>query len=320
MRFNFNFYNKRFYFIGFSILFILTGLIFGIVNGGLNLDIQFEGGTHLEIPMKTSEINTGELEAYVRGAIGRNISAQIQQMYSPDAESGQVVQLIIKASKSETFSNDQINELQDHLERTYGLAEGERISIRNVEPYIGAEMLQRGVLAIVIASLLTLIYIWIRFSVMSGFAAAVCATLAIIHDALIVFTVYSIFRLPLNEMFIAAILTIIGYSSNDTIVVYDRMRENSKNNKKMPYAELANTSLNQTLTRTINTTLTTIMCIVTVYVFSVIFNIGPLQEFCFPLMIGLVAGGYSTLFIATQCWVMWQQKADKTKLTKQTAR
>ena len=319
IKFNFDFYSKRFLFIGISVAFILVGLIFGIVNGGMALDIQFEGGTHLEVPMREANLGTGDVEAYIRSEYGKNVTAQIQQQYSPDAPDTQTVQLIIKASKSDTFSTEQINSLQEYLDTEYGLAEGERVNIHTVEPYIGNEMLRRGILAIVIASVLTLIYIWIRFSVMSGFIAAVCATLALVHDAMIVFAIYSIFRIPLNDLFIAAILTIIGYSSNDTIVIYDRIRENSKGNKKMPYVELINMSLNQTLSRSINTVASTMLCIITVYVFALIYNISSLQEFCFPLIIGMVAGSYSTLFIATQVWAMWHQKLDGMKLAKQNA-
>jgi len=319
MKFNFDFYKQRYFFIGFSVLFILVGLVFGIIHGGMNLDIQFEGGTHLEIPMASHNFTTADIESYIQNTYAKNVYAQIQQQYSPDAPDTQAVQLIIKASKSETFNADQINILQDYLNREYGLDETKLINIQTVEPYIGAEMLFKGILAIVIASLLTLIYIWIRFSVMSGFTAAVCATLALLHDVLIVFSVYSIFRLPLNELFIAAILTIIGYSINDTIIIYDRIRENAKSPKKLGYVELSNLSLNQSLTRTLNTDITTLICIVTVYIFSIIFKIGPLVDFCFPLIIGMIAGSYSTLFIATPFWAMWQQKLDNTKLARQKA-
>jgi preprotein translocase subunit SecF len=294
---------------------MLVGLVFGIVNGGLNLDIQFEGGTHLEIPMESNNFNTGDVEAYIRDTFGKNaVTAQVQQIYSPDAPESQAAQLIIKASKSETFSADDINTLQDHLDAEYGIVDGERVSIRTVEPYIGQEMLGKGLLAIGIASVLILLYVWVRFSVMSGFISAVCATLALVHDALIVFAVYSIFRLPVNDLFIAAILTIIGYSLNDTIIIYDRIRENAKGAKKMSYVELINTSLNQTVIRSLNTVITTMVSIVTVYVFAYIFKIGSLQEFCFPLIIGMVAGSYSTLFIATQVWAMWQMKLENVRL------
>ena len=320
MKFHFDFYSKKFYFIGLSVVLLLIGVVGFIVNGGLNFDIQFEGGTHLEIPMKAGGFNTGDIENYIRDTYGKVVSAQIQSLYSTEAADSEAVQLIIKASKSETFDADQINSLQDYLNTQYGLVEGQRINIRTVQPYIGKEMLRKGLLAVVIASALILLYVWIRFSVMSGFSAAICATVALMHDALIVLAFYALFRVPINDSFIAAILTIIGYSINDTIIVYDRIRENSKGAKKLSYPDLVNSSLNQTLTRSLNTVITTLISVVTVYIFAVIFKINSLQEFCLPLIIGLIAGVYSTLFIATQFWAMWQVRKNDMKLAAQSAK
>lgn len=314
MAFHFDFFKHRFIFFGLSALLLLIGLVGGIVNGGLNFDIQFEGGTHLEIPMASKNFTTGDIEAYIKTTFGKVVTAQEQQIYSPDAPDNQATHLIIKASKSETFSAAQISDLQDYLNNTYGLSEDQRVSIQNVEPYIGAEMLRKGLLAIMLASVLILLYVWIRFSVMSGLSAAVCATLALMHDALIVLSVYAVFRIPINDSFIAAILTIIGYSINDTIIVYDRMRENSKGAKKPTNVDLVNTSINQTLTRSLNTVGTTLVSVVTVFIFAVVFRINALQEFCLPLMIGLVAGVYSTMFIATQFWAMWQNALSNRRL------
>jgi preprotein translocase subunit SecF len=317
MKFHIDFFGKRFIFIGISVALLLVGLIGGLVNGGLNFDIQFEGGTLLEIPIRSGDLNTGEVESYIHDELGKVVSAQVQTGFDPNASDSQLVHLVIKASRSETLSDDEINTLLENLNDKYGLAEEQSVSIRTVEPYIGAEMLRKGLMAVALASVLILVYVWIRFSVMSGLSAALCATLALAHDALIMLSVYAVFRIPINDSFIAAILTIIGYSINDTIVVYDRIRENSKNARKLAYPELLNTSLNQTLTRSLNTTITTLLCVVTVYVFSTIFNISSLKEFCFPLIIGMIAGVYSTLFIASQTWAMWQIGKQTRKLTAQ---
>ncbi|MCL2060538.1 MAG: protein translocase subunit SecF [Oscillospiraceae bacterium] len=317
MEYKFDFYTRRYMFFGIAALFLLIGLIFGFINGGLNFDIQFEGGTHLEVPMKQDNVNTGDVETYVRNTFGKAVTTQIQRLYSPDAPDNQAVHLIIKASKSETFSAEQINELQDHLDAQYGIVEDQRVSIRTVAPYIGEEMLQKGLLAILIASALILLYVWVRFSVMSGLSAAVCATATLLINAFVVLSVYAIFRLPINDLFIAAILTILGYSINDTIVVYDRVRENAKGSKRLSHVELINHSLNQSLTRSINTGLTTLLCVVTIFVFAIIFNINSLREFILPLMIGIVAGKYTTLFIVTQLWAMWQMKLNDMRLAAQ---
>ncbi|MDR1440239.1 MAG: protein translocase subunit SecF [Clostridiales bacterium] len=306
MNFHFDFYKHRYVFFGVSLLCLLAGIVGGIANGGLNFDIQFEGGTLLELAVQGGDIPTGEVEAYVQDTFGKAVSAQIQTLYDPDAPEEQAAHLIIKASKSETMGEDEITQLVAGLSERYGIAEDQSINIQTVEPYIGAEMLRRGILAVIIATVLILLYVWIRFSVMSGLSAALCATMGLLHDALIMLAVYALFGIRINDSFIAAILTILGYSINDTIVIYDRIRENSRGQRKLAYTDLVNTSLNQTLTRSLNTTITTVICVVTVYVFATIYNITSLQDFCLPLIIGMVAGVYSTLFIVCQSWTMWQ--------------
>jgi preprotein translocase subunit SecF len=307
MSFNFDFYRRRYVFFGISLLILLAGVVGGFVNGGLNFDIQFEGGTLLDIAVMGGDIATGDVESYIQDDFGKAVSAQVQTLYDPDSPAEQASHLIIKASKSETMSDEEINRLLDGLAERYSLAEDQSVSIQTVEPYIGAEMLRKGLLAIALATALILLYVWIRFSVMSGLSAALCATMGLLHDALIMVAVYAVFGIRINDSFIAAILTILGYSINDTIVVYDRIRENSKGHqKKLPFAELVNTSLNQTLMRSLNTTITTVICVVTVYVFATVYNITSLKDFCLPLIIGMVAGVYSTLFIVCQSWTMWQ--------------
>lgn len=144
---------------------------------------------------------------------------------------------------------------------------------------------------------------------MHGFAAAITALVALVHDILVVFGMYTIFRLPLGEVFISALLTIIGYSLNDTIIIYDRIRENSKLMKKNTLEEIVNTSIMQSLTRTINTAATTLLTVATLYVFAAVNNITSLMDFALPLMVGFIAGVYSTVFIASPLWLMWRKSS-----------
>ena len=309
MKHNFDFYGNRKIAYIVSLGIIAIGIVFALVNGGLNLDIQFEGGTLLEIPMSEDNFVAGDVENHVMSLLGKFVTAQKQTLYVPDEGGGgdvMALHLVIKASKSETMTSDQIGELQESLNELYGIKEGQNVSVRTVEPYIGASMLRRGLLAVAIASSLILLYVWVRFSVMSGLSAAVCATVALLHNALVMLAFFAVFRMPLNDSFIAALLTIIGYSINDTIVVYDRIRENSKGAKKPQYGDLVNMSLNQTLTRSLNTTLTTLFSVVTVLIFAQIYKINSLRDFCLPLTIGLVAGVFATRFIACTAWATWQ--------------
>ena len=144
-----------------------------------------------------------------------------------------------------------------------------------------------------------LIYIGIRFEFSFGAAAII----AVVHDVLVTIGVYGILGIPVNAPFIAAILTIVGYSINDTIVIFDRIRENSKKMRKVSVDEIANISINQTLSRSINTSLTTLFTITAVYIF-----VPTIREFSFPLIVGIATGAYSSIFIASPIWVMLKKR------------
>jgi preprotein translocase subunit SecF len=130
--------------------------------------------------------------------------------------------------------------------------------------------------------------------------------------------VYTIFKLPVNESFIAAVLTILGYSMNDTIIIYDRIRENSNQLRRMPIGELVNRSIIQTLNRSINTIVTVLICLISMLVFSLVYNITSITDFILPLIVGIVSGCYSSIFIASPLWILWKESKQKKKIkTKQ---
>ena len=164
------------------------------------------------------------------------------------------------------------------------------------------------------AMLLIVIYVGIRFRVMSGISAGLFGIVALVHDILIMLSVYAVFNIPINEVFVAAILTIIGYSMNDTIVIYDRIRENTALMHKADIETMVNTSIVQSLPRTINTLVTTLLTITTLFVFSAIFNVESIRQFAFPLIIGLTSGSYSSIFIATPLWMVWRKYRIKKKI------
>ena len=180
--------------------------------------------------------------------------------------------------KSSKLDSKKVNEIFDTLKKDYGLKQDALVAM--------------------------LIYIAIRFE----FKFGVAALTALIHDILVTLSVYAIFNIPVNAPFIAAILTIIGYSINDTIVIFDRIRENSKTMRTAPTIEVADKSLTQTMSRSINTTLTTLITIIAVNVF-----VPAVRDFSFPLVIGIATGAYSSIFIASPTWVWLKNKASKKK-------
>lgn len=311
---NFDIVGKRKYFFAVSIVIILIGLASVLING-FELDIQFMGGTLIQVEMNDDKFDEEAIGQAVSEALGKSVSAQKMQPYNVGDENKVVNMLMLKVSSEETLTDDEIDKTFDILRSDYGVKTDAESQIQSVQPFIGREMLENAILAAVIASLLVVIYVWWRFKVMS-ISAAVVALITLAHDCIIMFSVYALFRIPLNESFVAAILTILGYSINDTIVLYDRIRENTRLFRKASFPELVNKSILQSFTRSINTMLTTLISIVVVYIFASVYNIDSLKEFSFPLIIGMIAGAYSTIFIACPLWMMWKMHREKKVISK----
>lgn len=303
-------HQKKFFIV--SAVIILIGVVCFFING-VNLDVQFSGGTRILIETN-NEVDAPKAEAVVEQAIGKSVTAQTQKTNNPSEESKTIYMLRLDIASSETLTDEELNTVISTVTENFDVKEGGNKEVVSVEPSIGQETLSNGLKATIIASVLIILYVTWRFSSMHGFAASITALIALLHDILVVLTMYTVFRLPLGEVFISAILTIIGYSLNDTIIIYDRIRENSKLMKKNTLDEIVNTSIKQSLTRTINTAATTLLTVATLYIFAAINNISSLMEFALPLMVGFIAGVYSTVFIASQLWLMWRKSAMRKNL------
>jgi len=157
------------------------------------------------------------------------------------------------------------------------------------------------------------IYVWIRFRRMGGLSAGVMALVALLHDILIVFFTCVLLKIPIGDSFIAVALTIIGYSINDTIVIYDRIRENSRTYKKLPVDTITDLSINQSFTRSVNTNLAVLISVSAVYILAFSHSIDSIQNFALPMAIGAISGCYSTICIAGPLWVMWQKRKERTQ-------
>ena len=177
-------------------------------------------------------------------------------------------------------------------------------------------MRKNAVMAVIVACIFMLFYIWFRFK---DIRFASSAIIALLHDVLVVLTAYALIRISVGNTFIACMLTIVGYSINDTIVVFDRIRENMHGLREQTpesLAEVANRSLTQTLSRTINTSVTTIVMVLLLFILGV----SSIREFALPLMVGLVSGTYSSIFIATSLWYVMKLHFGKNKLAKKNAK
>lgn len=284
-----DFLKYRYVFFAFSLIVIIGGIVFGLVTG-FKFDIDFKGGTKIEVDLK-EEFNNDDIENIVKNAVGK--TALVQKMTG--GESAVTI-------TTDVMSEDESDNVVKSLKEKY--TNMDEPSVRNVQPSYGSELLNSALLAIGVAIILILLYIGIRFKTL-GFTAAITAIIALLHDALFIIAIYGIFKLPINSTFVAVILTIIGYSINDTIIIYDRIRENKRKiTKSSDTKDTINTSLSQTMKRTMYTSLTTITAILVVYVFALINNQTVLKEFALPLTIGVLVGTYSSIFIASSLWYM----------------
>ncbi|SKC70135.1 protein translocase subunit SecF [Maledivibacter halophilus] len=267
-----------------SLAVMILGLIMAITSG-MNLGIDFTGGTVMQFNIG-KEFTLEEI---------REITSQFDLDADILHAGKNKEEVIIKTKKS--LSNQERMEIFEVFKEKYNLNKDE--DFREAEqfgPTMGAEIRNKALISILLASAGMLLYISYRFQLRFGVAAII----ALIHDTLIVLSIYSIFKIPVNSPFIAAVLTIVGYSINDTIVVFDRLRENLKYMKKETYFDIADKSIKQTLTRSINTSITTLLVIGALFVFGV----ESIKEFALPLLAGVLTGTYSSIFIASPVWAL----------------
>lgn len=287
------------------VVILVIGLGFLFVQG-MNYDIDFAGGTMLQIDMET-EYDQNALTELV-GEVTGDDNPMVQRI----SGAGQEYQVSIKVRE---LSTEQIDALYQAIAEQFGLDtenQANLISHTSISPTVSSEMQQTAVLATLVAGLLTLIYITFRFrDVRFGLASII----ALLHDVLIVIAMYAIFQIPVNNNFIAAILTIVGYSINNTIVVFDRIRENQRYYRPDQMESLVDDSIFQTMGRSLNTSITTIIMVLMLFILGV----ESIRWFAFPLLAGFVAGTYSSLVIASPMWVLLQ-KVGKKKAIRQPRR
>ena len=275
-----NIIKNRKIFYTISLAIIIIGLIMAVVKG-LNYGIDFTGGTSIQIKIGKM-VTVDEIR-------------EIMNEYDNDASIVHVGnnkdEIIIKSNKD--FDNEEIDLIVDRFVEKYGIEKKEFQSEKFVAT-MGEEIKKKALLSSLIAAVGMLIYITWRFELRFAIAAIV----ALVHDILITLSIYAIFGIPANNAFIAAILTIIGYSINDTIVIFDRIREETRLNPRHSLEDLINDSVKKSLTRTINTSITTLAAVIILYIVGV----EDVKVLALPLIFGIISGTYSSLFIASPIW------------------
>lgn len=292
-KFHFNFAKNAKAFLCFALAVIVI-CVGSIAFRGLDFGIDFRGGTVITMDLHTKFKNNDAkkiVDEYLK-------SYEITT--SGDNEDGIVI------STKEELSEDDRDSLFKDFKKKYDLKDKDLVSVDFVSGTVGGELSSMAIKACIIAIICMLIYISFRFEFLQG----LCAIVALFHDIIIVIGVFSIFQIEVNSSFIAALLTILGYSINDTIVTFDRVRENSALMDKGDYKGLLNDSINQTLKRTICTSITTLLAIFPLFIIGT----GSIQEFVFPMIIGFLAGTFSSIFIASPLWYLIKEKEYKAQV------
>ena len=272
-------------------------------KSGVTMDIEFKGGAMVTVGYQ-GDVDLNNVKQTVAAELGQsNLTVQT----GTDVSGAQT--LTINLPGSETLSTEQLDSMIETLNTTYPDNQFVQQEVSNVNPTIGNEFLAKSVVAVVAACVLILLYVAVRFRRIGGWSAGAMAIVALLHDMFVVYGVFVLLRIPLNGNFIAAMLTILGYSINDTVVIYDRIRENTGlYGKKMSLPELVNLSINQSFGRSMMTSITTCIALAIVCVVSIIFKLDSIFTFAVPLLFGMVSGVYSTMCIATQLWVSYKTR------------
>ena len=303
-----NFIGNRKKFYTFSCALIAVVLVFcGIF--GVKMDVEFKGGSMITLAYE-GDADLNDLKSTIGTELGKsNLTLQT----GSDISGNQT--LTVTLPGSDTLTTEQLDNLLAALNEQYPDNNFVQNEVSNVDATIGKEFLLKSVVALVAACVLILLYVAYRFRKIGGLKAGSTAIVALLHDMFVVFGVFVLLRIPLNGNFIAALLTILGYSINDTVVIYDRIRENSAlyGKKQMSLAELVNLSVNQSFARSLMTSITTCLALGVVCVVSVIYRLDSIYSFAFPLLFGMVSGVYSTICIATPLWVDWKNKKKAVK-------
>ncbi len=298
-------------FFGISIAIVVIGIICNFIFGA-TLDIQFTGGATLRFSY-TGDINQDELYDYIQN----KTTDKITTSFSTDLMGNSGNNVSVQFSGNDAIETEIQQNLEKDLQEKYPDNNFVCLESNSVDASMGFNFLLKCLTAVAIASVLMVLYVTIRFKKIGGLSAGMMALVALFHDIAMIYFLYVIFQMPIDSNFIAVVLMILGYSLNDTIVIYDRVREERKTlGHKVDVATVFNLSCTKTIKRTIMTSITTLSAILIVYIVAFCFNIASVQAFALPMMIGVISGCYSSICIAGPLWVMWQNHKKAKKSSK----
>ena len=264
----------------FSLILIFLSIVVLLVKG-LNLGVDFKGGTLIEVRTENTNVKISEIR---QSLLKMNLGDVTVKKFGKEND------FLIKIELSNSKDNSFVETIKENLSSDLGAVINFR-RVENVGPKVSAELLKAGLIAITLSLTAMLFYIWIRFE----WQFSLGAIIALVHDVIITLGVFSFLSYEVNLSIVAAVLTIVGYSMNDTVVIFDRVRENLKKYSKIPISEISNISTNETLSRTLITSVTTLLALFSIFIFGG----SILKGFSFAMIVGVIVGTYSSIFVAT---------------------
>ena len=302
-KFNIDFIGHRKIYFIISAVMVAVSILATFVLGA-DLDIQFKGGTII------TYVYDGEIDGNAFAADAKEILGGTGVNYTTgvDFSTGKN-NIQLSLISTDGLSSDKQFELTNSLSEKYAANNLELIESSDVSPSSGKEFFLKCIVAVILSSIVLILYIAVRFRKIGGWLAGICAIIALLHDCTIVYGTFIVCGMSINANFMAVLLTILGYSINDTIVVYDRVRENTRlYGKSKNRNEIVNLSINQCLTRSLNTSITTVMAMLTVTIVSAVCGVTSIISFSLPVMIGMIAGTYSSVCFTTPLWAFFEDK------------
>ena len=285
---------------------LLIGIVFGIIFG-VSLDINFKGGTRITYAF-SGDIKDKDFNSAVGEVITNKYTVSRNTSIAGDTDTF-TVSLVGKKSLSAKKQED----LTAKLTEKFPDNKIELYDSNSVSPTVAGVFFLKSLVAVLIAAALVVVYVGIRFKKIGGITAALTALCALVLDLMVTFVTCIVFRLQIDSNYIAVVLTILGYSLNDTIVCYDRVRENKKLFPELTTEQNMNLSIKGILTRNIVTSVTTSLAVLTIVVVSELYGLSSLRTFAIPMTFGLLSGCVSSLFVAGPLWVVWREKKSKKK-------
>ncbi len=302
------FYEHRKVFFVISLAIILIGIVCNFIFG-TTLDIQFSGGSMIKYSY-TGKLNDKELKTLVQNKTPDDV---VTFSDSQDLVNNKNI-LTVQFSGTDTISTDLQKSITTSIQEKFPDNNFKLEQSSSVDATMGFSFLLKCIAAVALAGVLMVLYVTIRFKKIGGLSAGVFGLVALFHDLAIIYFFYVIFRMPIDSSFMAVALMLLGYSLNDTVVVYDRVREERKNlGYKADIKDIFNVASTKVMRRTIITSITTIAAVTTVYVTAIFFNLDSVKAFALPMIVGLVSGCYSSLCIAGPLWVSWKKRSKEEK-------